>query len=547
MDLTLQQKQAIAKAKARKRKAEAEANGGYGSEWRRGAIAPVMKNENTGELHWAMPQFAVDAMKVIEAPRRAIEGDLQVGSDEFYEIGAMGGAMLAPGASQVAKQVVPAARKAAVRTLGKTFKDDGLEIGEVATRLDDLGPNGMLADVSEGATSLTEGIASNMGKPRTTIKDAINHRQDPSAITNRITDDLTKTVGRSAPAFSIVDDLIAKQQAVAGPLYDKVRAMAVEPTGNIAFVLQTPMGKGAFKKSSVAAANRGQSTENMTVGIVDGAKRALDDIYRSAMRAGNNDKASQAKNLAGQLTKEMDRRVPEYRAAREAFAGPEQVKEALQQGLKVFNNKIHPGELRKTVDEMSFSEREAFLQGTQNAVFDLMGTARNDALTIRNLLGKGFNREKLSLAIGREEAADLIRAIDREFIFKSTSNRVTGGSSTAARQAARDEVSPTKKAPDPGTTIVGLIRQKFSQATQKLSGMKTSQKNEELAKLLTANKIDPLMLQKPNLNPLSLDKPWSRLPANASSRVLAGTSKPENNASLRRRASEMAGWKPNLR
>lgn len=541
MDLTLEQQKALALAKARKRKAEAEANGGYGPEWRRGAIAPVMKNEDTGELHWAMPQFAMDAMKVIEAPKRALEGDLQYGSDEFYAIGAMGGAMMAPGATQIAKPGLNIAAKGARNVLRKTLKNDNIPAQDAIKQLDDLGPDGMLMDVGDQTRALAEGIATNMGKARTTVKDAIKTRGAAEAVTGRINDDLTRTLGRSQPAFAIVDDLVLKQKEAATPLYDAVRNVQLADSANITYVLQTPMGKAAYKRALKAAGNeQGYVTDQgLTAGLIDLTKRELDDVFRSATRAGKtSNKARQAQMLSKTLVKAVDEVLPQYKAAREAFAGPEQVKDALNAGLKAFDNKVHPKQLEKQLAEMSFSEREAYLQGVQNRVFDLMGTTRNDALAVRNLLTTGFNKEKLALTIGQESADDLIKAIDREFVFKSTANSVTGGAATAARQVARDHVNPQKANRDGGLTTWGIIKNIFDGARDKLSGMKVSKRNEELAKLLTSNSVDPLMLQKPKL-PMHTS-PVLNGAVNASSRVLLGTSKPENKQSLYSRGRSLA-------
>ena len=381
------------------------------------------------------------------------------------------------------------------KMLTKALSRDEIPLDEVGKRLDDLGPNAMVADLGPNLGQQAEGIASLPGKGQTILRQAIKDRSAPEAVTERITQDLTKNLGRSSPAYAVAEELAAKQAQAAKPLYDAVRNVPVKLDGSLLFVTKTPMGQKAFNKAMQAAANDGVPTnQGMTAGIVDYAKRSLDDIANAAARAGNNNEARQARKLAGMLTKEMDKRVPAYKTARESFASFEQVKEALDDGVNLFKNKMHPDEMRKKLAKMGPGEKEAFVQGVQSSVADIMGTARNDALQIRNLLDKGYNRERLALAIGKDQADDLIRAIDREFIFKGTANRVTGGSATAGRQAAQAEVDPAARNIN-RTSVVDVVIAAFNKAKNAIGSKSVAKRNEELAKILAGNKVDPKLLK----------------------------------------------------
>lgn len=170
-------------------------------------------------------------------------------------------------------------------------------------------------------------------------------------------------------------------------------------------------------------------------------KRNLDDIAGEAKRAGRSEQASIATNLAANLRGELDKAVPSYRAARDAYAGPSAIMEAMEEGQGVFRNSFTPGQLRQRMSTMSEAEREAFVQGARAQIADAMGTARNDARSARSMFQKGYNRDKLEMLIGKPQAEKMLQALDAEATFARTSDVVTGNSETMARSQAMKEIA----------------------------------------------------------------------------------------------------------
>lgn len=173
----------------------------------------------------------------------------------------------------------------------------------------------------------------------------------------------------------------------------------------------------------------------------DYVKRELDDIAGAATRAGRREEAAVAGNLASRLRGELDNAVPSYRAAREAYSGPSSIMDALEEGQNVFRNSVTPGQLRRQMAGMSEAERDAFVQGARAQIAETMGTARNDALAARSIFQKGFNRDKLEVLLGRDEAGRLIQRLEAETTFANTRDVVTRNSETAARSAAMREIA----------------------------------------------------------------------------------------------------------
>ena len=79
--------------------------------------------------------------------------------------------------------------------------------------------------------------------------------------------------------------------------------------GSFFQVFNTPLGKRALAAARQMAANDGYKGTD-TIGIVDYAKQALDDIASTAARQGNNNLARQAGGMARSLTAEADKVAP---------------------------------------------------------------------------------------------------------------------------------------------------------------------------------------------------------------------------------------------
>jgi len=219
-------------------------------------------------------------------------------------------------------------------------------------------------------------------------------------------------------------------------------------------------------------------------------KMALDDMIQVAKQGGNGNEARVYTQLKEQLLGMMDSAVPEYASARKAFSGPSAVLDAIEDGKTVFSRKVSPSQLLRDMAKMNVAEREAFQQGARASVADIMGTARNDALAARNAFSSGYNKEKLELIVGKENATKMLRAIDNEALFTRTRDVVTGNSETAARLAAMQEVGAGSRSPGIiknaanmrfGDVLTGLGDKVFGAAKTAAQ----SKLNAELAQILT--------------------------------------------------------------
>jgi hypothetical protein len=379
------------------------------------------------------------------------------------------------------------------RNVGRALSDDGIAPADVNARINELGPDAMLMDMGPNLQRQAGAVASVPGPGQKAVREAVTTRTKGAPA--RVEADVAATVG-TGPELSVLrEQTIAAQKAAAGPLYDKVRDVKVNMLkGNFAFVFNTPMGKQALAQARQMAANDGYRGVD-TIQIIDYAKQALDDIAGEAIRKNKGNLARQASNLARTLAAEADKAAPDYKLAREAFAGPAKVIEAMDNGSSVFAKDMSPGQLKSTLSGMTASEKDAFIQAARSSIESQMGNAVNEALALRNLFKKGYNEAKLRILLGDKLADDLLKRINREATFGQTANVVTGNSETAARQAAQAEVAPDMARTWRPDSLFGTVIAAFDKARAGLQGTRQPKINSQMAGMQTQRTFSPQQIQ----------------------------------------------------
>ena len=354
-------------------------------------------------------------------------------------------------------------------TIGRAVRDDGFDPTTVGQRMGELGPDAMMMDLGPNLQRQAGALAATPGRGQEIVRSAIASRQAGAG--SRIGSALDDALGQPADTLALADDIVARRADAAKPLYQKayqegssgvwspeLERMAGSPmfadamrraatTGQDRAILD---GFGSFNprvsisqdgRISFNQAKAGGSPLYPDLQYWDYVKRNLDDIAGEAKRAGRSEQASIATNLASRLRNELDTAVPSYKAARDAYSGPSAILDAMEEGQGIFRNSYTPGQLRQKLATMNDAEKEAFTQGARSQVADVMGTARNDALAARSTFQKGYNRDKLAMLVGKDEASKMLHALDAETTFARTRDVVTGNSETAARSAAMREIA----------------------------------------------------------------------------------------------------------
>lgn len=449
--------------------------------------------------------------------------------------GAVGG--VAPAVLGLAGKAIGGVKNAflgpsAPKMLSNALVADQNDPAAINALLQQRGPGATVSDLGANTRGLAGGLASLPGKPQSIVVNNLAARASQTG--DRLAQDVAGTIGQGQPIGALTDSIINAQKSAADPLYAAVRGQPIQMTPELQEFLSTPLGKSALAQGQQLAANDGvklgvqeqptaadvanqvlagkltpqqgeqqmasiasgsqPAIPNLNVGILDYAKRALDDQASAAVRAGTNNAARQASGKASQLTGIIDAQVPAYAQARAAFAGPAKVLDAVDMGQQIFSGKTSPEDLQSTLSGMSPSEKDGLLAGAQSAVQKAIGNARTDAAGVKSLFDSANGKEKLALLVGQDQADQISAALDRERAFSATNGKVANNSVTSANLAQQRVLSPelagVPKQMAPQSSI-GLLISGLEKARSAVTGAYRNTQNVWLANMLTGGALSP--------------------------------------------------------
>lgn len=390
-------------------------------------------------------------------------------------------------------EAIPGVKSAtAPAKLNRMLANDGIKVDEIPARLQEIGPDAMILDLGPNLQQGGQGLASVPGYAQRLLDATLNARSSNKAKLGRINEDVAATVGTSPDIDMLKQQIIQRQRQVAGPIYDAIRDTPIPALeGGFGFEFTKPLGKQVLEQAIQMAANDGVrfNSTGLTLGVLDYAKRAADDIAKSAFRTGNDNFGRQAAQFARTIAAEADKIVPDYAKARAAFAGEAKVADAVDEGMTLFTAEMTPQQLARRLKDASDSEKDALLSGAQAWLERRLGNSSNDPVTLRNEFRKPWNEQKLRLLLGRDVADDLLNRIDREMLYASSQQKVLEGSQTARRLAGQQEINPPTRDLSQ-TTILGAVMSTLNAARNKLIGAGRDNVNRQLGGFLTMTQDD---------------------------------------------------------
>lgn len=287
------------------------------------------------------------------------------------------------------------------RRLSNAFKRDGMTAQQAQQRLSDLGPEATMADLGGNVTGLARAAAA---QPGLSLKAAEGLRTRQGGAGDRLTAAALDAVGVRS-----VDDLITAQQKAAAPLYER----ALDPKnilntsgmdGDAQALLK--MAQEAVKSDRII----GPQFRNLpddAMPLIDEAKKYIDGLIGVAQRAGDKNRVRILVTAKEKILDRANHQFPEYKAAREAWGGPQE-----------------------TIDAMNF------IRETAEGADDFSNIAKK-------LFGKKETRVMLGKLFPSPEAFNkFAAAVERERTFFETQARVLGNSSTQFTNAAQADMAP---------------------------------------------------------------------------------------------------------
>lgn len=396
-----------------------------------GVTKPLLSRGGAGAVVETLPQFGVRAgtalttgAAISSADTLARGGSLTDAGLSGLVGGGIGGALPFAGAAlrgavrgggamtRGAVNAVFAPKHEAQRRVGTLLeKDIALNPGAVLTAADEASARSVgldLLNVDRGGRNVTEaarGVMNLSPSGRQIIEDTADQRFRLQG--DRAVQLISRLTELPVNRLDLADNLRSLARSVNNPAYKAVEGVSVPMTGNFRMILQTPMGKDAFRSAATSMANEvpPRALTGFTVDLINRAKEALDDIVQAHTSiAGKVDNVGrQAANMARVLRAETDRAVPQYAAARAGAAVFGGADNALEAGRNYFHKPMALPEAKRAYATFTASEQKLFQAGLASELISaIKGTSGpgSGVDVVKRYFGRTAQRELLEMAFG---------------------------------------------------------------------------------------------------------------------------------------------------
>lgn len=359
----------------------------------------------------------------------------------------------------------------------QALQRDGLSLSDVKSAMDTIRTNGYKPETilefgGKATKQLGETVAGYPGA-RAVAERMVEERKTGAA--NRILTDFQDAFKINADPVKLADDLINARNAAASPLYQKAYEKGALIGGKqIDQLMQDPAFIRAYDRAN-RLAQREVDAEGNIIGkalpelketgnvfdleTINFIKRGIDaEINYSKLPTSGLEKTEvdSIKKLRNVFMTNVDNQAPiEYKQARQAFAGPTQVFEAIEDGKKFFETDAR--QLRKMYDGLGASEKDGFAIGAYDAIRTKINSGNDGIDLVKRTFGAPEKREQIKVLIGDDAFNTLESQLKRESTMRSTDVRLLGSSQTQPRQVAQAEFEgATELVPQMGQK--GIVR-----------------------------------------------------------------------------------------
>ena len=388
------------------------------------------------------------------------------------------------------------------RQLLRAFERDaaggGPSLEDVASRVQaNTGANArpeFLPDMAgENVKRLAAMATQTPGTARQIAQTAIEQRTAGQA--DRISDDVMRLLSPNADWHGTVDALQKARSQASRPLYEQAMTRnAWSP--RVDDFINDPIAKQGLARGlqiqRLESVARGEPFNPQQLGVtlndlgepklvgrpnmrvLDMVKSGLDDIlegYRDGVTGRLNlDRTGKAiDEFRRSYVNVLDDLNPDYKAARQAWAGPSQAMDALTKGRNVFrpDDEI----TAKMVRDMSPADKEMFLAGVARAIRDRVESSADGRNAVATFFNRPAFRDKLRAAFPSEDAFNRFAGLmqrETEMFRGQAQYGPRAGSPTARNMADAEDamIDP------PGGVLGSLMRGQFgTAATQGVEGL----------------------------------------------------------------------------
>jgi hypothetical protein len=353
-----------------------------------------------------------------------------------------------------------AAQRKADTKIIQALQRDSLTLPEVKAAMDQIRLSGYKPETimefgGKATKQLGETVASYPGA-RVVAENLAEERK--SGAGNRILTDFQQAFNINKDPMEIADDIIKLRNAASKPLYDAAYASPVSiGSKTIDNIMLDPAFQSAYARANRIATREGfplapLKPEGNTFDLktIDYVKRGIDDEINWSKTPASGlgkDEVNSLKKVRSEFMGEVDSQAPaEYKQARQAFGGPTQVFDAIENGRGFFD--VDARTLKKTYESLNPAEKDGFAIGAYDAIRTKIQSGADGIDQIKRTFGSPEKRDQIKVLIGDDAFKNLEMQLGREKAIRSTDIQITGGSPTQRRtEAAREFEGSTELVP----------------------------------------------------------------------------------------------------
>lgn len=332
---------------------------------------------------------------------------------------------------------------------------------EAADKAMSLGPFGVLADSSPSMQDLLRAAINRPGKGSGIARENLGPRQqgifnketgdwDVRPSSSRLTDQAAEGLGVGGKEFhSETDAILAGRKAAAAPAYAKAYEAPPADIGELRDFVGTPDFRKAYdrareisqrefvlmpdgSKKIVPLPEQFVSNETMDWRTLDLMKQSLDDMVKEGATQGiGSNTRNSISGYRDAFRDKLDSLNPDYKAARDAYAGPTAMKDALEEGRKLLREDSYV--IGQSLAAKSESERQMLRLGALQELKTKLGNANVtfDAANQAGLLKPNQLARFKELFPDQKSFADFVGAMENEKTMYGTGQAAFGNSTTA--------------------------------------------------------------------------------------------------------------------
>lgn len=395
-----------------------------------------------------------------------------------------------------------------LRALGGVLDADGSLGPQGQANMARAGQEAMLVDAGPTARRALDTAIQRSGPGAVVARDAVSERvaRDSQRLTQALDDVLGAPQGVTATRSAIRNSTAGARSNA----YDDAYRMAIDyadPRGQtIERLVKSRVPPSAIKAANDLMRAEGVESAQILAKVADDGSvvferlpdvrqldyitRGLNEVADAANAQGQLGGTTALGRAYGNLSREirdtLKELVPEYGKALETAADPIRRSKAVELGSRLLSRSMTRDQVIEAVGGMTQAERSALAQGVRSQIDDAMANvtrsvqdgdmpAREAIKALRDLSSRA-NREKLSAALGDQQASRLFDEIDRIIPTFELRASVADNSATYARLAMDRRVKDMTGAGPVGT----IARGEPLNATKRIIQAITGQTDEAL-------------------------------------------------------------------